>query len=108
MIMVTLTSPGVLCFTIDHMSQGWEGGSTTAWRTVRAYVLARDGHLCRIGTEGVCTAIATCADHIIPKDMGGGDEETNLRAACEPCNLDRARKQAKLYEEPAPRRVSSW
>lgn len=107
MIMVTLAPGGGLAFTA-YMSAGWDQGSTTAWRTIRAYVLGRDRYLCRIGTAGVCTAQATCVDHIVPKAMGGEDVETNLRAACEPCNLDRARAQSRLYEEPEPRRLSRW
>lgn len=106
--MVTRASPGVLAFTVS-MAAGWDGGSTTAWRTIRAYVLARDKYLCRIGTAGVCTAVATCCDHIVPKAMGGTDEETNLRAACEPCNLHRNNERSRaLQQEPAPRRVSRW
>lgn len=90
------------------MSRSWEGGSTTAWRQIRAVVLARDRHLCRIGTPGVCTERATCVDHIVLKELGGGDEETNLRAACEPCNLHRNRERSRPAHEPAPRRISRW
>lgn len=105
---MTWAGPGRLTFTMDGMSKGWAGGSTTAWRTIRAYVLRRDHDLCRIGTAGVCTTVATCVDHIVPKEVGGDDHEANLRAACEPCNLHRNRERARLQEEPQPRRVSSW
>ena len=42
------------------MSKAWKGGSTTAWRRVRALVLARDGYRCRLALPGgVCTGLAT-------------------------------------------------
>lgn len=91
------------------MSKGWSGGSTTRWRTLRAYVLERDGYLCRVGLPG-CTEVAPLrgghVDHIVPKDMGGTDEESNLRASCATCNL--SRKKARPEPEPDPRPVSRW
>lgn len=87
------------------MSALTPAGSTTRWRVLRAYVLRRDRYLCRIGAQG-CTGLATHVDHIVPREMGGTDVETNLRAACEPCNLGRAKAKPRL--EPPPKRVSSW
>lgn len=72
---------------------------------MRRAVLVRDRYLCRIGADG-CTEAATHVDHIVPREMGGTDEESNLRAACEPCNL--GRKRARATEEPPHRPVSSW
>lgn len=106
MILVTRAPDGGLAFTLDPMASSLgPSGSTTAWRTIRAYVLARDHHTCQIGSEG-CTGAATHVDHIVPRELGGGDEETNLRAACERCNLGRGR--ARVEHEPAPLRLSSW
>lgn len=89
-----------------------ENGSTTRWRLLRAYVLRRDRYRCQIGSTG-CTERAEASgahaghvDHIVPRELGGGDEETNLRASCRSCNLSRGRTS--LVDEPAPRRVSSW
>ncbi len=88
------------------MSWSWAGGSDSRWRSLRAYVLARDRNLCRIGARG-CTRIATCVDHIIQLEAGGEKyDETNCRAACEPCNLGRARPRPQ--PEPEPKRISSW
>lgn len=98
----------MLAFTIEGMSHLQPSGSTRAWRALREYILRRDRYLCRIGTPGVCTAVATCVDHVVPREEGGGDEETNLRAGCEPCNLERNNARIRARHEPAPRRVSSW
>jgi 5-methylcytosine-specific restriction endonuclease McrA len=89
------------------VSNGWRGGSTTRWRLLRAYVLERDHYLCRIGTAGVCVGAASHVDHIVPKSAGGEDTESNLRAACEPCNLHRGAARVRA-PEPAPRPVSQW
>lgn len=57
-------------------------GSTRAWRNTRSQVLARDGNLCQR-----CGNLATHADHIQSRLMGGTDHPTNLQALCDDCNL---------------------
>lgn len=52
------------------------------WPTIRAWVIERDGGLCRI----CFGADATDADHIWPRRLGGPNHIDNLRAACGPCN----------------------
>jgi 5-methylcytosine-specific restriction protein A len=62
------------------MSRAWSGGSTRQWRTVRALVLHRDGHLCQVPRGArPCGAPATSVDHIIPRSLGGSDDPSNLR-----------------------------
>ena len=63
------------------------------WRTVRALVLARDGHACQIRLDG-CTGTATNVDHIVPRADGGSHDPSNLRAACEHCNKSRGARWA--------------
>ena len=95
-----------------------EGGSSRQWRTTRARVLQRDGHLCQIGGPH-CTVDATHVDHVIPRSHGGGDTESNLRAACAECNLSRGpgrslagkRTPTPLLSSPSPRdtlRTRHW
>jgi 5-methylcytosine-specific restriction endonuclease McrA len=59
-------------------------GSTWRWRRIRARILARDGYRC-----WHCGGIADQVDHLLPRSRGGGDEPSNLVAACQPCNLAR-------------------
>ena len=59
-------------------------GSTRSWRSIRAGILARDGHRCQL-----CGRPANEVDHIIPLADGGSDVEGNLRALCRACNLAR-------------------
>jgi len=57
-------------------------GSTRAWRSTRARILARDGHRCQ-----QCGEPAEHVDHITPVASGGTDHPGNLRATCADCNL---------------------
>ena len=76
---------------------GWAGGSTSAWRRVRAEVLARDRHRCRAHLDGwcakavrktshVCTNYATHAHHVRGR-RATGDDPAFIVAACAACNL---------------------
>lgn len=86
------------------MSRTWAHGSTRQWRRVRALVLARDGHTCRIRLPG-CIGHATHVDHIVLKSKGGTDDPANLRAACRPCNLRRGNTPD---PDPAPTPRTRW
>src|SRR4051794_7028749 len=83
--------PGPARYCPDHEPEPtgpWAGGSTRAWRKLRAEVLERDGHVCQVLL--VCDgAPATHVDHVIPRIRGGQDTPENCRAACAPCNLAR-------------------
>jgi hypothetical protein len=58
---------------------------TSRWKRIRQTVLDRDGHECQIRGRG-CKGTANTVDHIVPHNLGGGDDPGNLRAACRPCN----------------------
>lgn len=66
------------------MSRAWNGGSTAAWRRTRAFVLHRDGYLCRVRIEGLCIERATCVHHLDGKEFG--DDPDRCVASCAPCN----------------------
>ena len=65
----------------SHCRAHARGGSTRAWRKVRARVLARDRYRCQL-----CGAPASEVDHIVRVADGGGDHLSNLRAICLRCN----------------------
>jgi 5-methylcytosine-specific restriction endonuclease McrA len=54
----------------------------------RQRILARDGYRCQLRLPG-CTGRATHVDHIVPRGVGGTDDDSNRRAACAACNLRR-------------------
>jgi 5-methylcytosine-specific restriction endonuclease McrA len=70
------------------MSALTKAGSTRAWRRMRAAVLERDGHRCHW-----CHGPADSVDHLIARVRGGSDDETNLVAACVPCNSRRGQAE---------------
>jgi len=82
------------------------------WTRTRAAILARDHHLCQMRGPR-CTIIATTVDHIIPKQHGGTDHPSNLRAACAACNyrggarITNARR-TRLRPRPLPPAARDW
>lgn len=81
------------------MSDAWAGGSTRAWRKLRAHVLMRDGHLCQIPEHPEtpdhlraklrrdCTKTATHVHHLDGREAGLIVPPTRLTSSCESCNL---------------------
>lgn len=94
------------------MSAAWSGGSTRAWRRLRAFVLDRDGWACRVEVDGVpCGAYADTADHVVPLSEGGAQlDPGNVRAACRFHNYSRGagRPARSRSERPRPVRTWSW
>jgi hypothetical protein len=95
------------------VSKAWSGGSTRAWRRLRAQVLehnrlpvrlgGNDGR-CRRALPGVCTGQADQVHHILGRAVTG-DDARYLEAVCGPCN--RFIGEPRKYE-PAPKIVSRW
>jgi hypothetical protein len=102
-----------------EMSRSWQGGSTRAWRTLRAAVLLRDGGLCQIRTPGTwivkrtgkqarCLVRASVVHHVLGKARTG-DDMRYLQAACAPCNLHVGEPlRAGAKRNPRPRVVTQW
>lgn len=54
-------------------------------KRLRYEILRRDGNKCRYcGVPAADTPLTI--DHVVPSALGGGDEPSNLVAACAPCN----------------------
>ena len=53
----------------------------SGWAATSKRVIARDGGICRY-----CGGVATTADHVIARSQGGTHDDSNLVAACRPCN----------------------
>lgn len=70
----------------QHSSKG------RPWRRTRQRILARDGYRCRVPDPHHCTIVATEVDHIVPRHLGGTDDDRNLRAACSNGNQARNRR----------------
>ena len=90
------------------MSRAWRGGSTTAWRRLRAVVLANNQATnqgrCTLAVPGVCVGEATQVHHTLGRSVTG-DDPRFLAAACGPCNrhVGDPRKH-----NPQPKLLSRW
>lgn len=95
------------------MSKAWAGGSTRAWRRLRAQVLelnrlpvglgGNDGR-CRRALSGVCTGQADTVHHTLGRAVTG-DEPAYLEAVCAACNFAIG-EPAK--HEPRHKAVTEW
>ena len=67
----------------DHPIRPYGGSEPMppGWAAVSARTIARYGGVC-----AGCGGIAVTADHIVPRAMGGTDEDSNLQALCVPCH----------------------
>lgn len=58
----------------------------TISKRARFEVLRRDGHRCRYCGGSVESGAVLTVDHVVPVALGGGDDPSNLVAACRDCN----------------------
>lgn len=58
----------------------------------RTRVLDRDAWTCQYCGARLFTNEEATIDHIIPVSLGGSNEDSNLRAACQPCNTTKGQR----------------
>ncbi|MDO6718825.1 HNH endonuclease [Psychrosphaera sp. 1_MG-2023] len=57
------------------------------WEIDRRDALRRDKGLCVVCRNNGRTTAATQVDHIVPKEHGGTDDQSNLQSICDCCHL---------------------
>lgn len=57
-------------------------GSTRQWTKIKQRILRKDQFICQY-----CGQEADTVDHVVPRRLGGLDNDENLVAACRRCNL---------------------
>lgn len=67
-------------------------------KKIRSAILAANGGLCTICNKEPATTI----DHILPKAVGGTNEQHNLRGACPGCNGKKGSKVPPDAPAPGP------
>lgn len=89
------------------MSKSWKGGSTRAYRALRARLLALNAYenrgQCEVAIVGVCTGEATEVHHVRGKRYG--DDPRHMIPSCRACNLSVGDPNRGA---PAPRPVTRW
>ena len=74
--------------------KGKSGRGGRPWRRIRDRILQRDRYLCQAcKRKGVITP-AYEVDHIVNRESGGTDAETNLEAICSPCHKVKTAREA--------------
>jgi len=78
-------------------------GSTRQWVKIKQRILKRDQWCCFY-----CGQDADTVDHVLPRRLGGLDNEDNLVAACKRCNLAKGgRFFVSTRTPPTPRSFSN-
>lgn len=68
------------------MTSAVDNGSSGKWRKIRERILRRDGYCCQqCGQDNGKLHV----DHIIPRRLGGVDQDWNLQTLCQKCNLSK-------------------
>jgi 5-methylcytosine-specific restriction protein A len=93
-----------------HEYEQQRGSSTArgygqAWRKLRIRILARDA-ICKGGYDITCGGrnLSQHCDHIVRREDGGTDEESNLQGLCAPCH--RLKTVCENAGMPLPERVT--
>jgi hypothetical protein len=90
------------------VSKAWAGGSTRAWRNVRASVLAsnlaNNAGRCTLGIPDVCTGLADTVHHTLGRKVTG-DDPRYLQATCAECNGHVGEPNA---TDPQPKAMTRW
>jgi|SRR3954453_10503900 5-methylcytosine-specific restriction protein A len=94
------------------MSEFWQNSrnkNNPVYKRFRKAILERDEYQCQIRGPR-CLGQATVVDHIVPVNTQNMCDPSNCRAACRPCNsqkagADRMTRARRLDPEP---RISGW
>jgi len=65
----------------------------------RARIYKRDNHSCMYCGDSIYDTpdMVLTLDHVVPKELGGGNEHTNLVTACKSCNCSKQDKPLKAF-----------
>ena len=68
------------------MKSAVDNGTSSQWSKIRQRILKRDGYCCQqCGQDNGKLHV----DHIIPRRLGGTDNDQNLQVLCQKCNLSK-------------------
>ena len=97
-----IDAPGY-CEQHKRESVGWnkshQGKTTTErglgwkWQKIRLRILKRDGELCQPCQRQGRIVEGREVDHIIPRAIGGTNDDANLQTICKACHLDKTQRE---------------
>ena len=68
------------------MSKSWAKGKPKNWDKTKKRVLKRDNYQCQQCGE---TEGEMHLDHIVPRRLGGSEDDSNMQILCKRCNLSK-------------------
>ncbi|WIX32516.1 HNH endonuclease signature motif containing protein [Salinicola sp. JS01] len=84
-----------------HLATGWtqrrrgqSGRGGRPWRRIRDRILQRDRYLCQPCKRQGRITPATEVDHIVNREAGGTDADTNLEAICSACHKAKTARES--------------
>lgn len=66
-----------------------------AWQKIRSSILKRDAYLCQPCLKSGRIQAAKDVDHIVNKESGGSDAESNLQAICSACHKEKTAAESR-------------
>jgi 5-methylcytosine-specific restriction endonuclease McrA len=68
------------------MASAVDNGTSSRWSKIRQRILRRDSYCCQqCGQDQGKLHV----DHIVPRRLGGSDNDDNLQVLCQKCNLSK-------------------
>lgn len=72
--------------------------TNNSWKKLQKIIRERDDDVCQYCGVDVDDE-SFCIDHIQPKNLGGGDDEGNLRLSCFSCNSSKRKLNVEEFRE---------
>lgn len=78
-------------------------GYGSAWDKIRERILQRDGGVCQPCLRHGLVHVGHAVDHIVPREQGGSDDDSNLQVICRPVHQAKtdAEKRGRVWDEAA-------
>jgi 5-methylcytosine-specific restriction protein A len=101
-----IDAPGY-CARHRRLTSGWNRANRTSssqrgygaqWRRTRNRILARDEGLCQPCLRAQTLTVGSDVDHVIPKEEGGSDDDSNLQTICGVCHKAKTQREAKTAQ----------